>query len=107
VFDPLSAEARVANGWVPAFFVRANVRHRLDVVTDVAAQFLLGPVIRERQAAIGTFGNITALWALEAGGVAAPVQKQNGLLAAFEPLVNCFFQLRRKNQVALFLPRSL
>ena len=64
------------------------------------AELLFLPVKREREAAIRTLNDLAALRALQRRRIAAPVQKQNRLLAAFEPLGDGFLELRRKNRDA-------
>ena len=73
------------------------------MTANVAAKLLLLPMKRERQAAIRTLRHVTAFRALQRSRVAAPVQKQNRLLATFEPLGDGFLELWRKNRDA-FLP---
>src|ERR1051326_4459833 len=73
---------------IPALRIRTNGRHFPYVPTDVAKQLLVGPMIGQRNAAIRTFGHITAHPALQSSRISAPVQKQNRLLGPFQSLLN-------------------
>jgi len=65
VLDLLRAEAGVADGRVFALFVRTGGRDFFLVAADVAGQFLIRPMVRERQAAIGALGDEAAQRALQ------------------------------------------
>ena len=75
LLDALRARAGKTDRGIFAFLVRANERNFFDVAADVAGEFLFLPVKREREAAIRTIGNVTALRALQRSRVAAAVQK--------------------------------
>jgi hypothetical protein len=64
-------------------------------------------MIRQRERAIRAFANMTTLLALQRRRIAAPVEKQNRLLALLQPLRDGFLELRRKNQRALLFARRL
>src|SRR5262249_52447565 len=105
--DFLRARAGEANSGVLATIIRANCRHFLAVAADVAGELLFKAMVGEGDAAIRAAANVTALRALQGSGIAAPVQKQNGLFTALESLRNSFFELRREDRNTLFLSRSL
>ena len=102
VLDLLRAGAGEADGRVAAFLVRAERRDRFDVAANVAGQVLLDAMVGEGDAAIGAIRDEAASRALQRGGVTAPVQEQDGLLAPFEPLVDGFLELRREDGTGLF-----
>ena len=92
--DFLRAHTGVADGRVFAFRIRARGGHGVHESANVAAELLFRAMIREREAAIRALRDVTAFRALQRRRIAAPVQKQNRLLAAFEPLRDGFLELR-------------
>src|ERR1051325_4110170 len=90
VLDLLRADASIADLRVAAVFIGTGRRHRLGVRADVAHQLLILAMERQRDTAIGTAGDVAAHRALQRAGEAAPIQKQNDLLFAFETLGNGF-----------------
>src|SRR5262249_29426558 len=89
----LRAGAGKTDSGIPATFIRANQRNLLAVATNMAGAFLCEPMISERDAAIRATADIPAFGALQRSRIAAPVQKQNRLLPALQPLRNGFLEL--------------
>src|ERR1019366_5859844 len=94
----LRAQAGVADLRIPALLVRAGGRNRLGMAANMALEFLFLAMVGERDAAVGALRHVTAEGALERAGIAAPVQEENGLLAAFEPLRDGFLELGREDR---------
>ena len=107
IFDFLRAEAGIADFRVAAFLVGANRGNRFGVSADMAAEFLVLPMISEREAAIGTSRDVATKRALQGGGIAAPIQKQDGLLASIKALGDGLFELGRKYGNRASLPHRL
>src|SRR2546427_9061133 len=84
VLDLFRAETRVTNRRIAALRVRTKARRGRLVAADVATDFLLRPMVGERQGAIRAFRHVTALRTLQRCRVAAAVEKQHHLLASFQ-----------------------
>ena len=72
--------------------VRTPLRHRLRVSAVVAHEPVRYGMIRQIDAAPRTARRVAAVHADEAAAVAAPVQKQNGLIAADDGVAQPFFE---------------
>src|SRR4030095_12564507 len=65
------------------------------------------PMKGERHATIRTVARFAAIAAKQRSGKAAPIQKENGLLAFFQTIGNGGAQSFRQNRGGLFLPAFL
>ena len=74
--------------------MRTPLRHRLRVSAVVAHEPVCHGVIRQIDAAPWAARRVAAVHADEAAAVAAPVQKQDGLVAADDRVAQPFFELR-------------
>ena len=76
------------------------------MAADMTTNLLRGAMVRQRHTAIRALGHIAAGRALQRSGVAASIEKQDGLFPAFKSLRQGFFQLWLKDRGALFLSRG-
>src|SRR4051794_19301124 len=97
VFYFLRAQSGVAYGGISALVVWADFGNCLGVSANVTGEFLVLPMVCQRDAAIWAARHITAEGALQRSGVSAPVQEKDDLLFPLKPLSNPFLKLGREN----------
>ena len=77
------------------------------MTADVASEFLVLAMVGERDAAVGTTSDVTAVRALQRGRIAAAIEKENRLFTTFQAMSNGVDELRRKNGDDLSFAKGL